>query len=198
MAIHDDWEELKGLWGKCSAPTRIFLLVSFVVSCLSIASLADHVFAFKGFILAGIEFYRIPINYLIEVVKEKIDFEIPILLFDGIICCVLIVSSIERAGVVVFGYSHRFKVTRDTIAPVMWSASLVYFYFVIFSGFNLIELIVTTLLWFPITIALFTIVDLFWAFIFSLRSKGSTIEKRGQVTKVSLVYMLAIVFLMPC
>ena len=70
MGLKDDWNGLIRGWSNFSLATRIFLVVSFFLSCASIASLADSVYQFKGFILTAIEYYRIPVDYIAEIVKE--------------------------------------------------------------------------------------------------------------------------------
>jgi hypothetical protein len=70
MGLQDDRDELKKMWSKCSLAAKIFLVVSFFLSCASVLSLADGIFQFRGFFLTAIELYRIPVNYFVEVVNS--------------------------------------------------------------------------------------------------------------------------------
>jgi len=70
MALQDDWNERKSVWSNCSPGGKIFLAVSFILSCASVTSLADENLQFRGFILTAIEFYRIPVNYVIEALNS--------------------------------------------------------------------------------------------------------------------------------
>jgi len=70
MALQDDWNERKSVWSNCSSGGKIFLAISFILSCASVSSLADGIFQFRGFILTAIEFYRIPINYVTEALNS--------------------------------------------------------------------------------------------------------------------------------
>ncbi len=58
MKWKKEFEELKDLWSKSSWFIRILLIFSFFLSVSSIASLSDKIFAWKGFILDGVTFYR--------------------------------------------------------------------------------------------------------------------------------------------
>ncbi len=64
MPLQEDWNELKKTWSKLSHLGKIISVVSFVITCTSVASLADSIFEFRGFILTGIEFYRSILDYL--------------------------------------------------------------------------------------------------------------------------------------
>jgi len=66
MELQDNWKKHKSMWSNCSPGGKFFLSVSFLLSCASVASLADEVFQFRGFILTAIEFYRIPVNHVTE------------------------------------------------------------------------------------------------------------------------------------
>ena len=73
MALQDDWKVRKSMWSKCSPGGKLFLVVSFILSCAAVSSLADGIFQFRGFILTAIEFFRLPINHLIEVLNSYWD-----------------------------------------------------------------------------------------------------------------------------
>lgn len=58
MSLKEDVGEVVKEWGKASWKGRALLLLGLLLSASSIASLADTVFQWKGFLLRGVEFYR--------------------------------------------------------------------------------------------------------------------------------------------
>ena len=54
----DDPEKFKELWSSRSGAGKVILCVSFICSMFAFGSIADTVFAFKGFVANGISFYR--------------------------------------------------------------------------------------------------------------------------------------------
>jgi len=58
MSVKDDYDELKRVWSALEPLTKVLLAVAFASSVLSLASLADNVFALKGFLSNTIDFYR--------------------------------------------------------------------------------------------------------------------------------------------
>ena len=92
MGIKDDFEGLTQTWKTLSAPIKVFLAANFLVSSLSIASISDSIFKFKGFIKAAVEFYQLctgmVLGFLtkyvyIDLVQVQIDVIILFLLFGG-------------------------------------------------------------------------------------------------------------------
>lgn len=58
MGIQSEYEELARTWKDARSPKKIVMAASFFVTVGTIASISDVVFAWKGFILTGIQFYR--------------------------------------------------------------------------------------------------------------------------------------------
>ncbi len=58
MNLYKEIDDLIVLWKKRSTSGKAFLIFAFSLSIMSIGSLADTVFAFKGFIVEGLRFYR--------------------------------------------------------------------------------------------------------------------------------------------
>lgn len=58
MGIAEDFYGLKGQWSRFSRTTKVVFILSFALTILSVGSIADSVFRFKGFIVYGIEFYH--------------------------------------------------------------------------------------------------------------------------------------------
>jgi len=58
MGLKGDFEELVSSYKNVSLPSRLLLIVSFFMSISSIASLADTIFKWKGFIADLLLFYR--------------------------------------------------------------------------------------------------------------------------------------------
>ena len=83
MGIKADIDEVMMLWNKASPLMKVFLGISLFLTVSSVASLSNAVFAWKGFILDGIEFYRnwigAPISKITKYIgfkwnKQEIDF----------------------------------------------------------------------------------------------------------------------------
>jgi hypothetical protein len=66
LGIAEDFEGLKSKWSSFSILTKASFLASLILSCLSIASLADHIFKLKGFILEGVRFWSIITNHFVD------------------------------------------------------------------------------------------------------------------------------------
>jgi len=58
MGIQEDFDKLKSLWPTMSVMAKGVMIGSFLLSLLSIGSIADIVFEFKGFIVTAIVFYH--------------------------------------------------------------------------------------------------------------------------------------------
>ncbi len=58
MGFKEDFEKLKNTWSKLSIEWKIILSTMTLMQVLSVSSIADSVYKFKGFILDGIEVYR--------------------------------------------------------------------------------------------------------------------------------------------
>ncbi len=98
MTIKEDWAQLIAGWKKLSPIGKLVGAVLFVMSALSIASLADSVFALKGFIAVAIGFYHtfaIPIAaFLSGLLRFNIEQE----LFDLIVAAILINTATTKAA----------------------------------------------------------------------------------------------------
>ncbi len=58
MDLHKELEEFKELWSNRTPLGKLALSMSFILSIMSVGSLADTVYSFKGFIVYGFKFYR--------------------------------------------------------------------------------------------------------------------------------------------
>lgn len=58
MSLKDDVSAAANEWGTASWKVRVLLVLGVLLSASSLASLADTVFQWKGFLLRGLEFYR--------------------------------------------------------------------------------------------------------------------------------------------
>lgn len=63
MALIDDIKSATDLWKNGTILSRVYIVVSTFLATGSIASLSDVVFARKGFILDGVNFYR---NFIVQ------------------------------------------------------------------------------------------------------------------------------------
>ena len=98
MAIRDDWVGLIASWGKLSPILKIVAVVLFVMSALSIASLADSVFALKGFIAAAINFYRTVASPIVAFLESLFRIHLEQQLFDLVAAAILINSATGKAN----------------------------------------------------------------------------------------------------
>jgi len=96
MGLLGDNEELKSHWSALSPAGKSVYGFSFVLSALGIASLADSIFALRGFIKTGIEWYRSvtgPINEFISTVFIELTRE----QFDLAMLCIVTLIVLVRA-----------------------------------------------------------------------------------------------------
>ena len=66
MGIVEDFESLKSKWSSLSLLTKVIFSLLLVLSFLSIASLADHVFKLRGFIVEGLNFWSAFTAYFVD------------------------------------------------------------------------------------------------------------------------------------
>ncbi|EOX4464584.1 hypothetical protein ACSQUR_004378 [Vibrio alginolyticus] len=71
MGIAEDFVGMKSKWSEWAWTTKLFFIASFLLSCLSIASLADQVYQFKSFVAEGIAFWR-SVGFQILGIVEKL------------------------------------------------------------------------------------------------------------------------------
>jgi hypothetical protein len=82
VGIAEDFYGLKNQWSKLSFLTRIVFVFSFALSLLSVGSLADSAFNFKGFIIYGIEFYNAVTEPIKVLLSNIFQIEIDRIVFD--------------------------------------------------------------------------------------------------------------------
>lgn len=97
MGLADDFNGLKVLWGNLSPIAKVFLGASFLVTALSIGSLADAIFEFKGFVVGAVTGYRAVVAPIIEWIEVYIRLEISQQLFDLVVSVTLVVVAQDRA-----------------------------------------------------------------------------------------------------
>ena len=71
-----DIKLLKSAWGNVSIISKALTIISLLMSFMSIASLADNIFQFKGFIVTGIEFYRVIISKIFLFIRIDLPVEV--------------------------------------------------------------------------------------------------------------------------
>lgn len=67
LNIEKDWTSIRRVFREAGVLTKLFLIVSFFLALSAIASLSDTIFAWKGFILEAINFYR---GYFVEPIRS--------------------------------------------------------------------------------------------------------------------------------
>ena len=95
--IEDDFKAIAKAWRELSLFGKIFALVGLSASALSIASIGDTVFQFKGFILYGIESYRIFTGFISSVVVNLTGYDIAQGVLDYLVLTAAIFGSLLRA-----------------------------------------------------------------------------------------------------
>ncbi|MDG1751930.1 MAG: hypothetical protein P8I03_09760 [Thalassotalea sp.] len=111
MGIAEDFYGMKYQWSKLSISTKIFFIFSFSLTVLSIGSLADSIFAFKGFIVDAIVFYDSAIDPIWKFLSELFNVEIAflykhltmlVLLLTGIYSKIPSYKKRERDGIIFY------------------------------------------------------------------------------------------------
>lgn len=97
MGLQDDWKELKGAWGNLSALGKVVSVTSFAGSVLSIASIGDSVYAFRGFIGNTLDYYRTIFEPFRGALEAAMACEISELTADLLVADVLVTGSLLRA-----------------------------------------------------------------------------------------------------
>ena len=99
MALREDLQALTQLWVEGSVLARVFSGASLLLSALSLGSLADAVFQFKGFVAQALDVYRALTATIIEWMRIYFDIEITQMWFDATVVGILCVSSVVRSAV---------------------------------------------------------------------------------------------------
>src|SRR5690554_1063802 len=97
MSLHGDLEEIKKLWPSLSLPVKVLLGFSFVISCLSITSLADRVFELKGFISGAVQFYQEFLSPVFVFLVSKLGLTVSPIKADVLLLFLIISGSLIRA-----------------------------------------------------------------------------------------------------
>ncbi len=100
MNLIDDWEEAKAMWRRSSRPMKALICLGLFMTTSSVTSISDVVFEWKGFMLAGVEFYRAWIRQPLQDLAATFGLQVPGDLVDGLTFQLLIVSG-------------QFRVIRD-------------------------------------------------------------------------------------
>lgn len=68
-SLEDDIKQIKKAWPKLSGIARIAMAISVLISVLSVSSIANGIYEFRGFLQTGLELYRVctaPLGALVE------------------------------------------------------------------------------------------------------------------------------------
>lgn len=98
MSLQDDFEKLLELWKSRSLIGKCLLCIAFGSSVLSVGSIADNVYAFKGFLINALHFYRSITEPAREIINSIINITISAEYFDYIIFLSLFVIMYFRAS----------------------------------------------------------------------------------------------------
>ena len=98
MGIISDLEELKGIWPKLPFTLKVFFVITFALSCLSIASIGDSIYQFRGFINVAISFYQSHISPMVINLLSLVDIKISQTQADTMLFISVINASLIRAN----------------------------------------------------------------------------------------------------
>jgi hypothetical protein len=98
MGVKGDFDELRKIWPNLSTPLKIFLTVSFILSCLSITSIANAIFQFRGFIEAAVDFHQSYITPILYYLLSLLGVELSQIKLDAILCISLLFSSLIHSN----------------------------------------------------------------------------------------------------
>lgn len=100
MSIKGDIEELKNTWPLLSPLTKIFLVASLCVSALSVSSIADSIFKFRGFLRVGIDFYREFVAPIFSLLFEYLGLVFDAAIIDNFVFVTFISATLIRTAFV--------------------------------------------------------------------------------------------------
>jgi hypothetical protein len=121
LGIAEDFYGLKSQWSKITFGTKVIFILSFSLSVLTVGSLADSIFSFKGFVVAGIEFYREFTEPVRTFISSLLNVEISRVLQDSIIMAGLWLGSV-----------YRFNEEEHQRSGVSWLVGLLVFWLITF------------------------------------------------------------------
>lgn len=97
MGLQDDLQTLKRTWTSLSLLGKIFFGASFLCSTASVASIADVVFSFKGFIVEGTRFYHQCTAFFTNWVTNLLDIKVNQMTIDALIIVSVFCGSFLKA-----------------------------------------------------------------------------------------------------
>lgn len=130
MDIYKEITDLKEMWAGRSLVGKALLLFAFTLSVISVGSLADTVFAFKGFIVLGFDFYRELTEPIRRYISKIFSFEISQFTQD-----VFLLFSFWAGSI------WRFDVEDPQREGVFWIIGFLVFLAASISAFNLVAYI---------------------------------------------------------
>jgi hypothetical protein len=98
MGLHGDIKEIRKAWPELPAPFRLFLAINFFISCLSVASLADSIYALKGFVKNAINIYHEFLSPVLEFIISNFGMEVSQTKADSMLLVTLIAMSLIRSN----------------------------------------------------------------------------------------------------
>ena len=99
MSLSSDIHELGDVWSRSGYLFKIVVIVSIFLSVSSVASLAERIFEWKGFILDAVNFYRIYIVNTFSVLLAKIGINLDQEKIDYLTITMISVSCMARGGI---------------------------------------------------------------------------------------------------
>lgn len=130
MSIKGDLEDISKLWNSGSWLLRGFAILIFVIGLGSVASLADTIFQFRGFIRDGIEFYETWIrDSFREILYLVVGIKLGALWSSAIIYLMLSTSGIVRDRFVRVGLGAAIGTCVGAVMAVSFSTILLYAFY---------------------------------------------------------------------
>ena len=99
MSLKDDIDDLGKVWSSSGSLFKVMAVISVFLSISSIASLSDRIFEWKGFVLDGVNFYRLYISVPASKMLASISIVLNQTKMDYLIVVAISMSCFARGGI---------------------------------------------------------------------------------------------------
>jgi hypothetical protein len=158
MDIIEEAKDFKNLWVKRTPTGKIILVVAFSLSAISIGSLADTVFAFKGFIVEAIDFYRSVSEPVRKYLSDILNIKISRLTQDAL-------------TMLIFTWGIQSKIDASNEKQRSWLVLPIWFVLLGFIGWLISKLLLPVMPSEVFVLILFLIAPFLYAFVVNEKSK---------------------------
>ena len=100
MGLKADIDEVLVVWARAPWRVRVYLALSLILASTSIASLSETVFKWKGFLLDGINLYRLAISDPIKnAAQNLLNYSLSQSVFDLVVLAMLLAAASFRVAI---------------------------------------------------------------------------------------------------